>query len=81
LSWWGSKDWANQELRYAIKVLRFEAFRSRKLTDYLALALDIKGWLEDEGFWWQARTLDYHIHLWQAKHREALGELRREAGL
>jgi hypothetical protein len=76
--WWGSKEWANDELRFAIKVLRFDVFKSRKLTDYLATALDIKATLEEYGFWWQARILDHHIHLWQAKHRDVLKELKKE---
>jgi len=76
--WWGSKEWANHELRYAISILQLKAFKSRKISDYLAVALDIKTYLMDHGFWWQAKILDYHIHLFQAKNRDALHELKTE---
>jgi hypothetical protein len=74
--WWGSKDWANWELRFAIKVLNGRAFKTRKLTDFLACALDIKAYLEEEGFWWQAKILDHHIHLWQARHRMDIRKIK-----
>ena len=75
--WWGSKEWANDELRFGIRIINGDIVKTRKLTDLLAIALDVKSWLEREGFWWQAKTLDHHIHLWQAKHRKELKRLRK----
>ena len=55
---WGSRDWANEQLAFAISELRGQGRRRSKL----ALCIEIKRRLEDHGFWWQARTLNFWIH-------------------
>lgn len=59
MSGWGSKDWANDQLRFAIEDLRKDG------SCCLVLALVIRDRLVDAGFWWQARTLEFWIHRFQ----------------
>jgi len=57
----GSKAWANDLLSYGIKVLKGEAMISRP-SGRIHVALLIKEDLQEAGFWWQARTLEFWIH-------------------
>jgi len=71
LGQWGSKEWANQQLRYAIAILNnhvagYDCLPKGRFLD----ALIIKGLLKEHGFWWQAKILDHHIHRFQGGIRE-----------
>jgi len=57
-------EWANELLRYSIRVLQGKAFNARRDT-ILNHALDNKRILEEAGFWWQAERLDNWIHRFQ----------------
>lgn len=79
---WGSKEWANDQLRYAISVLQGRSMGSRP-KGRIEIALLIKDRLKKEGFWWQAKTLEYHLHRFQGQlgardyRRKAVVGLRR----
>lgn len=73
-----SKDWANDILRYSIAVLRGERIVSRP-EGRLHIALIMKERLEDAGFWWQARILEFHMHRFlQRQEALTLSERREE---
>ena len=57
-------EWANELLRYSIRILQGKEFRANPRT-ILQHTLDNKRVLGDTGYWWQARTLDYWIHRFQ----------------
>jgi len=73
----GSKTWANDQLRLAIAILddRIEGYRC-PVSGRLADALTIMRNLREYGFWWQIRTLEFHIHRFQKNHKKALAESR-----
>jgi hypothetical protein len=73
---WGSKDWANEQLRFAISVLHGDIVVSSD-SGRIQLALVVKERLEDHGFWWQARILNCHLHRFQRDHRQMVVGLRR----
>lgn len=73
---WGSKEWANEQLRFAIKVLSGKIVVSRP-NGLLQVALIIKKDLLDNGFRWQARILSCHIHCFQREHKKEIVGLRR----
>jgi len=60
----GTKEWANNQLRYAIRVLKGRAFRSTP-EGRIEVALFIKRRLERYGFWWQAKEVDGWVHRYQ----------------
>ena len=66
---WGSKEWANQELRYAIHVLKGYGIDSAP-SGRVAIALYLRDLLEASGWPWQARTLEYWIHLFQREFKD-----------
>jgi hypothetical protein len=57
-------DWANNLLKYSIRILQGKEFKANKRT-IITHVLDNKRKLKDAGFWWQSRTLDYWIHRYQ----------------
>jgi hypothetical protein len=64
-SYLGSKAWANDHLRYAISVLKGSSGMVASRDGILQTVLMLKEDLEDFGFWWQARIVEYWIHRWQ----------------
>jgi hypothetical protein len=52
---------ANELLRYGIACLRGKNIVS-KVEGRIAIALHLKDRMEEEGQWWQARTLNFWIH-------------------
>jgi len=54
-------EWANELLRYSIRVLQGKEFEANKKT-LLQHALDNKRVLCESGCLWQAQTLSYWIH-------------------
>jgi len=75
---WGSKEWANDQLRFAIKIVddRLPGYDCRP-SGRLADALAIKDRLKDHGFTWQANILSHHIHRAQKRSRKTIVGLRR----
>lgn len=75
---WGSKEWANEQLRFAIASLDETvegwgcSWKGR-----LQIALIVKRRLVEAGFWWQSKTLNHHIHRFQKVHRKEIVGLRR----
>jgi len=57
-------EWANNLLKYSIRILQGKEFQAHPRT-IQNHALDNKRVLEEAGFWWQAKTLDYWIHRFQ----------------
>ena len=60
----GSKEWANHELRYAIGVLQGKYIDSLP-AGRLQIALYLKDLLEEYGYTWQVRRLENWIHRFQ----------------
>lgn len=56
--------WANETLKYCILILRGGGMNAMANTR-LAVVLDLKRQLDEAGFWWQSRTLNYWIHRFQ----------------
>ena len=65
------KAWANETLRFGIRVLKGDVIKCRDDNALLETVLLIKESLETFGYWWQAKRLDNHIHRWQ-RDRAAL---------
>lgn len=63
----GSKDWANQILRYGIEILRkwwIKPNCARVTRVYkVVLVRDLIYDLREAGFWWQSNRLENHLHL------------------
>lgn len=59
-----NKDSANSRLRWAIKILKGEAYLARSKV-ILSHVLEEKDSLEASGWWWQAERLDNFIHKFQ----------------
>jgi hypothetical protein len=59
-------DWANQQLRYGIRILRREGC-AQSIGRAISDAIIIRNRLADNGFWWQADRLDNFIHLYMKK--------------
>ena len=70
----GSKDWANEQLRFGIEVLR-EKHPQPNVT--MQLVLHILQKLESRGFVWQVKILNSHIHHYQASMKKDVVGLRR----
>ena len=64
-SWLGSKEWANQHLRYGISILKGTSGMVATKDGILQMCLILKQDLKDFGFWWQAWILESWIHRWQ----------------
>jgi hypothetical protein len=58
------KKRANEVLSFGIRLLQGKVCKSPK-NEHIRLALILKERLEEEGFPWQARTLNYWIHRFQ----------------
>jgi len=71
----GSKDWANETLSYAIQVLKGRKIVSR-LKGRIFLALYLRDMLLDYGFWWQAKVLEIWIR--RAQKGEFIASERSE---
>jgi len=61
----GSKEWANDHLRYGISVLNGKSGMKARPEGILQTALLILEDLRERGFWWQAGILNCWIHRWQ----------------
>jgi hypothetical protein len=59
-----SKEDANKLLSFGIRLLQGKVCKSPR-NEHIRLALILKERLEDYGFLWQARTLNYWIHRFQ----------------
>jgi hypothetical protein len=70
-SLWGSREWANEQLRFAIRVLKGEACGSR-WKGRLQLALMVKDRLLANGFVWQAARIENFIHRLQPCRADSL---------
>ena len=66
-SWLGSKEWANDHLRYGISVCQGKSGMIATRDGYLQTVLMLKEDLESFGYMWQARILEYWIHRLQAR--------------
>lgn len=67
LSEWGSKEWANDQLRFAIRVLQGKIVGSSD-KGRIQIAILVEDRLSKAGFWWQHRILDHHLHLFMKNH-------------
>lgn len=74
---WGSKEWANEQLRFAISALMGNRGGSNWKSN-LVLALSIKQRLLENGFPWQAARVENWVHRLQAR-RPDLEREREEA--
>ncbi len=63
---WGSKDWANQELRYAVYILKGFGVDSSP-SGRISIALVVRDLLEEYDWPWQAERLGNWIH-WFQRH-------------
>jgi hypothetical protein len=67
-SWrWGSKEWANSQLRFAIGELKDASEKSEfQWKNSMLMVLIVKERLLEYGFTWQARVLEHWIHKYRA---------------
>ncbi len=56
-----SKEWANSQLRFGIKLLKGQIC-SQSLERAIADAVSLRWSLANAGFWWQAKRLDNWIN-------------------
>jgi len=70
---WGSMGWANEQLRFAIRVLKGECGGSRWKGN-LQLALIIEDRLLFYGFFWQASRVENWIHRLQPHKADSQGD-------
>jgi hypothetical protein len=77
---WGSMEWANEQLKFAIRVLKGSCGGSR-WDGNLQLALMIKDRLLEYGFVWQAERIENWIHRLQPRKADSLLESERERGI
>lgn len=73
ISEFGSKEWANEQLRFAIKVLKGKCGGSRWKGN-LQLALIVKDRLLVRGYTWQAERIENWIHRLQRARADSLGD-------
>jgi hypothetical protein len=74
----GSKDWANEQLRFAIKVLKGHCGGSNWQSN-LATALFVRDRLWAMGWRWQADRVDNWIHRLQLRGADSLKEGERDS--
>jgi len=67
---YATKEMANDQLRFALSVLRGEIVISQP-KGRIQIALLIRDRLKDWGFWWQVRILEFHLHRFQGNQRKA----------
>ena len=77
---WGSMEWANEQLRFAIKVLRGRSCGHNWAAN-LQLALLVRDRLWANGFPWQADRVDNWIHRLQPRKADSLQKSERERGI
>jgi len=70
ISEYGSVDWANEQLRFTIKVLKGRC-GGHRWKGNLQLALIIKDRLLARGYTWQAERIENWIHRLQRAHARA----------
>ena len=73
---WGSREWANEQLKFAIKVLKGECGGS-VWKNNVALALYIRDRLWSMGWRWQADRVDNWVHRLDPKRRDPKRRGRR----
>jgi len=67
---WDSKEWANSQLKFAISELRDASKKSAfAWKNIMHEVLIIKEQLQDHGWTWQAKTIDFWIHRYQRARR------------
>jgi len=76
---WGSVPWANEQLRFAIKVLKGRC-GGHRWKGNLQLALIIKDRLLGKGYTWQAERIENYIHRIQRLQRARADSLARDEG-
>lgn len=68
---WNSKEWANEQLKFAISELRdaYEKYKSNPFhwKNTLSEVLFIKDRLLEHGFTWQAARIENWIHRYEKK--------------
>lgn len=57
----GSKEWANDLLRFCIKTLEGQIEVSN-MKNRIATVLYVRQMLLEEGFWWQAKIINFWVH-------------------
>lgn len=72
-----SKEWANDQLRFAIGILQGKICTST-WKGRLQIALIVKQGLEEKGFWWQAERIENYIHRLQRAGRVRADSQRKE---
>ena len=65
---YGTKEMANDQLRFAIAVLDGRIMKSLP-PGRIQVALLIRDRLKEWGFWWQVRILEFHLHRFQRDPR------------
>jgi len=79
---WGSVPWANEQLRFAVRVLKGQCGGSKeRWTGNLQVALMVRDRLWACGFWWQADRVDNWVHRLQPKKADSLPKSERERGV
>jgi len=71
----GSKEWANDQLRFVIRILKGEGVVAT-WKGRLQIVLYVKNRLEDMAFWWQAERIENWIHRLQPREVDSLEEGR-----
>lgn len=66
----GSKEWANDQLKFAILVLKGQC-GGKRWKGNLQMALIIKERLEEKGFTWQAERIENWIHRLQPRKADS----------
>ncbi|VVB85432.1 Uncharacterised protein [uncultured archaeon] len=61
-----SKEWANSQLRFGIKLLKGQGC-SQDIERAISDAVSIRWALANAGYWWQAKRLDNWINLTRKK--------------
>jgi len=64
-----TKEWANNQLRYAILILQEKTMTSTP-EGRIEVVLFIKRRLERYGYWWQAKRIDNWIHRYKKQLKE-----------
>lgn len=68
---YGSKEWANEQLRFAILVLKGQC-GGKRWKGNLQIALLVKEGLLEHGFVWQAARVENWIHRLQPRKADSL---------
>ena len=76
----GSEEWANEQLRFAIKVLKGKC-GGRRWKGNLQVALMVRDRLWANGYTWQAARVDNWVHRLQPRKADSLPKSERERGI